>query len=303
MTETIETNADTSMEVETQQEPTTDVDTSNNDVVNDSEPAETQNVEEPVEEVTEGKYKTLDQANKAYADLEKKLGEQSAELGELRKMRDEYNAEKEQKQAEALQNAQNNGFNSVVEYENHTELVNFVADEFEKNIAECSYPEEVKNLIDQYRITPNKEILKTIKNEFDVDTVENIALASKEKENELQQRVYDEVKASASEYLNNSVNKYADRFNNPAFAELYGEAFRAYGVRLDTDKFVNLMDSYENFIIKSAGLNKGIANDNINATDEIAGLTNAGRNTQNASERDILSMSDAEMRREILSKI
>lgn len=296
-----ETNVDTSMDVETQ-EPTNDVDTSN-DEVNNNEPTET-GADENSAEITEGKYKTLEQANKAYADLEKKLGEQSTELGELRKLRDEYNAEKEQKQAKELENAQNNGFNSVIEYENHNELVNFIADEYEKNLAECSYPDEVKNLIDQYRKTPNNDILKAIESEFDLDTVKNITINKQAKQGELQQRIYDEVKNSASEYLNQNVNKYSNYFKNPAFAELYGEAFRAYGVKLDSDKFVNLMNSYADFVIKSAGINNGIISDNKNATDEIAGLTDLGGNARNGnSEKDILSMSDAEMKREILSKI
>ena len=296
MTETIETNADTSMEVETQ-EPTNDVDTSNSEV-NNTEPAETvENTE------NEGKYKTLEQANKAYADLEKKLGEQSTELGELRKLRDEYNAEREKEQQVALQNAQANGFNSVIEYENHAELVNFIADEYEKNLAECAYPDEIQNLLNQYRKTPDDNILKTIENEFDLDTVKRITLEKQAKQTELQQRIYDEVRNSASEYLNENVNKYAEYFKNPAFAELYGEAFRAYGVNLETDKFVNLMNDYENFVLKSAGINNGINTENRNPTDEIAGLTAMGSNAQNGSEKDILTMSDSDMKREILSKI
>lgn len=300
MTETIETNTDNSMEIETQEPenaPETsdnaNTDNSDNGVVNDKEPVE-----------TNGQFNDLAEANKAYAELRKLNGEQSTELGELRKLRDEYNAEREQKQAKALENAQNNGFNSVIEYENHNELVNFIADEYEKNLAECSFPEEVKNLINQYRETPNKDILKAIESEFDLDTVKNITLNKEAKQYELQQRIEDEVKASAKAYLNENVVKYADKFKNPAFEALYGEAFRAYGVNLDSDKFVNLMDSYADFVIKSAGINNGIINDNKNATDEIAGLTAGSGNAQNnSSEKDILSMSDAEMKREILSKI
>jgi hypothetical protein len=60
------------------------------------------------------------------------------------------------------------------------------------------------------------------------------------------------------------------------------------------------MNDYANFILKSAGINNGIVNDNINATDEIAGLTSTGGNTQNtASERSLLDMSDAEMNKVI----
>ena len=295
MTETIETTADNSVEIETQEPEIapTDVDnaeTDNSDTeVNDKEPAE-----------TDGQFKDLAEANKAYAELRKLNGEQSTELGELRKLAEKVKEQEAQAEAEALQNAQNNGFNSVIEYENHAELVNFIADEYEKNLAECSYPDEVHNLLEQYRKTPDDTLLKTIENEFEIDTVKNITLSKQAKQGELQQRIYDAVKNSASEYLNENVNKYADHFKNPAFAELYGEAFSAFGVNLDTDKFVNLMDSFADYVLKSAGINNGIKNDNISATDEIAGLSSMGGHTQNsASEKSVLDMSEAEMNKVI----
>lgn len=306
MTDTIETNADTSLENETQNVENTepaDVDTSDTESeVSNNEPVNDEVNEE--NQTQEGKYKTLEQANKAYADLEKKLGEQSTELGELRKLAERVKEQEAKAKEEALQNAQDNGFNSVIEYENHNELVSFIADEYEKCLSECSYPDEVKNLLEQYRQTPDKEILKAIKSEFDLDTVERIALDTKVKERELQDRIYKEVEASANNYLNENVKKHADLFQNPAFTELYGEAFRAYGTNLDTDRFINLMNAFADFKIKSAGINNGVINDNKSATDEIAGLTSGGSAAQNnSSEKDILSMSDAEMKREILSKI
>lgn len=300
MTETIETNADNSMEIETQEPenaPETsdnaDTDNSDNGVVNDKEPVE-----------TNGQFNDLAEANKAYAELRKLNGEQSTELGELRKLKEEFDAKKMQEEAEALKNAQNNGFNSVIEYENHEELVNFIADEFEKNIAECSYPDEVRNLIQQYRKSADDTILKTIKNEFDVDTIEKIALASKDKENELYQNVIKQVQASAGAFLQKNINENADRFQNPAFAELYGEAFLALGENLDTQRFITLLDNYTTSLLKRNQINQGIVNDNVNATNEIAGLSGGNYSTNsNINEKDILSMSDSEMKKEIFSKI
>ena len=297
MTETIEAKTDNSMEIETQEPETAPVDTDNantdnsDNVVNDKEP------------VSDGQFNDLAEANKAYAELRKLNGEQSTELGELRKFKEEYNAQKEQEQAEALKTAQNNGFNSVIEYENHEELVNFIADEFTKNVSECSYPDEVQNLIEQYRKTADENILKTIKNEFDIETIEKIALQSKAKEQELYQKVIDQVKESAGAFLQQNISENADRFQNPAFAELYGEAFLALGENLDTKKFCTLLDNYTASILKTAQINQGIVNDNISATDEIAGLTAMGSNNPNSAEKDILKMSDAEMQREIFKKI
>ncbi len=50
----------------------------------------------------------------------------------------------------------------------------------------------------------------------------------------------------AKEYFEKNVPKYDndDYFKNPEFSNLYKEAFLALGTKLDTDKFVSLVDNY-----------------------------------------------------------
>lgn len=87
--------------------------------------------------------------------------------------------------------------------------------------------------------------------------------------------------------------KYAKEFENEAFVALYGEALRAYGCDLKTDKFVELMRAYADSVIKQANINNGIGKENADATDEIAGLVN--RAQPSITERDIDKMSDKEL--------
>ena len=51
---------------------------------------------------------------------------------------------------------------------------------------------------------------------------------------------------AAKEYFEKNVPKYDndDYFKNPEFSNLYKEAFLALGTKLDTDKFVSLVDNY-----------------------------------------------------------
>ena len=73
------------------------------------------------------KFKTYEDALAGYAELEKKLGEQSNELGELRKQAEVAKELQKQIDAQKLQEAQSKGFDSVEEFETNQEVVNFEA--------------------------------------------------------------------------------------------------------------------------------------------------------------------------------
>ena len=92
------------------------------------------------------------------------------------------------------------------------------------------------------------------------------------------------------------MNKYLKEFENQAFTALYGEALRAYGCDLNTDKFVELMRNYANTIQKAANINNGITKENEDATNEIAGLVSRGNMPlAPVTNNDIEKMSDREL--------
>lgn len=246
-----------------------------------------------------GKFNNLDDANKSYSELEKKLGQQSNELGELRKQAEEATKLKEQIANMQLAEAQKKGFNDIKSYQNHKEVANFVANEYAQHIQECEFPEEMVNLLNEYRNNPSDELLETIEAQFSVETLKDVAGKNAIFKGQLQLReqeaLENEVKQSAKSYLDENVNKYASEFNNPAFAALYGEAFRAYGCDLDTDKFVSLMKDYAKSIIAANGIVNGINQENHNATDEIAGLTMGDNVTKTNNGKSLLQMSDQDL--------
>ena len=278
------TSAEDTSEV-TNNEP---VDTDNSNIANNEDSA----AEIPPE--TQGRFSTLEAANKSYAELEKKLGQQSNELGELRKKAILADNLQKKLDEQNLKVANEKGFSSVEEYQNSQEIVNLEADIYSQYINECEYPAEIKRLIEEYRNSHNKEVLELIEGQLSVETLKEIAaqialgkgeLQVKQKE-ALDKQIYD----SAKEYLRINVTKYSDEFQNPAFSELYSEAFKALGCDLDTDRFVTLLRNYGQTLIAARKMNTDIDNENSAATDEIAGIS-GGKSITNVREKNILEMS------------
>lgn len=249
------------------------------------------------------KFDNLDAALKGYANLEKKLGEQSSELGELRKQAELV----KQLQSEQLAIAKSYGFENVEDFKNAQlqqeydhKLAAFEADQYAQYINECDFPDEMQKLLMRYRQNPTKETLELIEADFPVEIVKQVAgsmtLARGQLQAQQQEAQKKQLEGTAKAYLNENVAKYAKEFENEAFVALYGEAFRAYGCDLDTDKFVELMRAYANSITKQANINNGIDRENTDATDEIAGLVNRNNTPQPPiTNNDIDKMSDKEL--------
>lgn len=293
------------------QEATEEITDNSEEVINE-EPEETDNsqadnIEEPEnqevdekEEQPKSKFNTIEEATKSYSELEKKLGQQSNELGELRKIKEVYEKQQADLEAQKLQEAKKKGFNSIQEFTNHKEEVLFVADKYYQHISECDYPDEMVELLEQYKVNPTNELLATIKSEFPLDTVEEIAGDLREFRGQLQHNIeaqqIEQITQSAREYLQKNVEKYPEEFKNPAFNELYGEAFKAIGCNLDTDKFVGLMREFAKEAIKAEGFKKDVVKENSDATDEIAGLSLGNPAKQsNISDKLLTDMTQEEL--------
>jgi hypothetical protein len=271
----------------------------NNDNSEENNNVEPENNVEEEPQQQQGKFSTLEDANKGYAELEKKLGQQSNELGELRKQAEEVAKFKEQMENMQLLEAQKNGFQDVKTYENHKEVANFVAEEYAKHIQECEFPDEMVKLLDEYRKNPSNDLLETIESQFPLETIKDVAGKNQLFKGQLEQRevqaLEDEVMQSARDYLNENVTKYVEDFKNPAFAALYAEAFKAYGCDLQTDTFVNLMRAFADEVLKQHGIKNGISQENKNATDEIAGLTMGADTNKKSNGKSLLQMSGQEL--------
>lgn len=267
--------------------------TSDNSEEQVQEPENTENAEENTE--VQGKFKTLEDATKSYEELQKKLGEQSNELGELRKIKEEAQKLREQIENEKLAEANSKGFETVKDYENHKEMAKFEANAYRQHINECDFPDEMESLLQELEKNPTKELRDTIKSQFSLETIENIAGEKKLFEGQLEQKeqqaLYEQLESSARGYLDETVPKYAKEFENPAFNQIFGEAFRAFGCDLQTDVLVNLLHQYVEFANKANNIQSEINKENSKATDAIAGVANTGGG-KGISGSNLLNMSD-----------
>lgn len=297
-TESTDTQQTDNSEVIDNHEPLTSSDNSQDDNQEPVDNGENTSQSDENQQQT-GKFDNLETANKSYSELEKKLGQQSNELGELRKQVEEAAKLKEQIANMQLAEAQKQGFQDVKSYQNHKEIANFVANEYAKHIQECEFPEEMVNLLDEYRRNPSDDLLDTIESQFSVETLKDVAGKNAIYQGQLQlkeqEALDNEVKASAKQYLNENVSKYEKEFQNPAFAALYAEAFRAYGCDLDTDKFVEMVKEFAKSVIKQNGIWTEINKENNKATDEIAGLTMGSNATKQENGKSLLQMSEQEL--------
>ena len=127
-----------------------------------------------------GKFKTQEDLIKAYSELEQNQGKKSQEYAELKaKAEIADNLQKKQQELAELY-----GFNNVDELQTSlnqkkvdSDLANFVADEYAKHINKVEYPDEMRNLLLQYKQNPDDEVLSMIKSEFPLDIVEQVAVS------------------------------------------------------------------------------------------------------------------------------
>lgn len=259
----------------------TEPDSDNSDDVQDKKEPETKEDDAP-----KSKFSSIEEATKSYSELEKKLGQQSNELGDLRKVKEAYDKMQEEKQAQELQQAQQRGFNNVDDFRNNQAEVEYVVNEYAKHINEVDFPDEMKSLLEQYKANPSTELLDTIEAEFPLNTVKKVASGSEIFKGQLQAQQQEalrtQVEDSLRTYLNETVPKYKEEFENEGFRELFGEAFKAYGVNTDAEKLVSIAQKIADCAIKSNGFKRTIADENKQATDEIAGLTNSASKKSNS---------------------
>lgn len=270
-----------------------------NETIEPAEDTESDNSQEQTQEPEpQGRFKTLEDANKSYEELQKKLGLQSNELGELRKKAELADKLQAQMDSRKLEEANNNGFETVKAYEDSLELNKFEADAYRKHIHECDFPDEMVKLLDEMgkSASVSKELRETIESQFPLETIKSIAGEKKIYEGQLearqQQALYDELESSARGYLNETVPKYAKEFENPAFGQLFGEAFKAFGCDLRADDLVNLLHQYVEFANKANNIQSEISKENSNATDAIAGVASTGSSKGNSIGSNLLNLSD-----------
>lgn len=276
----------------------------NSDTSSGQEPEN--NSDDKTDKTDSNTFTDLETANKSYQELQKKLGEQGTELGDLRKQSEELKALKE-KQNNFLQKL---GYNSLEEYEDKQREIQYDEDvaKFEVNryldyIDHAEFPDEVRKLITNYPIASKEEkqaILDGIEANFPTETIKKVAsevaLYRGQLDGQRRQALEEQQINVARSYLQDVTQKYSEDFKNEAFVKLYGEAFRALGLDLNTDYFMqlcqNLKKSWQDEALKA----HNIQVENENTKDRISDSVST-RTTVDS--KNILDMSEEEIRKEL----
>ena len=286
--------------------------TDNSEISTATEPENTDNsdgnkepdstTEENKEELIGGKFKSQDELLKAYQEQEKQVGSMSNEVGELRKVKEEYDKILQQKE----ELAQAYGFNSAAELEEYSQqlkvdndIASYTADEYLKNINECEFPDEMRNLLLSYKQNPSQELLDTIEAEFSNATIKNVAknvaVYQGQLANQRQQALNDQLMTDAEEYLKEVTTKYNDDryFKDQAFRDIFSDLFKVYGPSLQADYVIDRLEKYAQSRISQFQKGKARENENANSTDAIEGLNNPTENT--GSTKSVLDMTPEEL--------
>lgn len=228
-----------------------------------------------------GKFKTQDDLIKAYSELEQNQGKKSQEYAELKaKAEIVDNLQKKQQELAELY-----GFNNVDELQTSlnqkkvdTDLANFVADEYAKHINKVEYPDEMRNLLLQYKQNPDNEVLSMIKNEFPIEIIEQVAVSTQNYKGQLEQLKNQALEKQeyerAEQYLQSNIAKYNEEryFQNQEFKNIYTELFKAFGTDLNTDYAIEQIEKYVQARIQLNYKQQKMKTENDNITNNLNGF-------------------------------
>lgn len=278
--------------------------------VDNSEPDETNKPDsESTEELILGKFKTNEDVQTAFTEQEKQIGKMSNEIGELRKVKEQF----EKLSQERNDIAKAYGFDSVeamqqasMQLKADQDVVNFTADEYAKHADECEFPNEMRALLLQYKNNPSQDLLDTIEEEFSKNTLkevaQNLAIKKGQLEQQKQQALFEQEAASVNQYLNDVTTKYADEryFGDEAFKSLFADLFKSFGTNLHADYAIEKLEAYVQSRISKELKAKALKSENAHATDAIEGLS--GEQADEASGKSVLEMSEAELKKALRTK-
>lgn len=262
------------------------------------------NNDEGEQELILGKFKTQEDLINAYTALEKHQGTKAQELAELKQKADL--ADKLQKQQQEI--AEMYGFESVEALNNHQQkqkvdkdLANFVADEYAKHLGSVEYAEDVRKLLLAYKANPDdKELLTSIKNEFPLEVIENVAVEISKYKGQLEQVKFQALEQQeierAGNYLKETIAKYDDDryFRNNDFKGIYTELFKAFGTDLNTDYTINMIEKYVQSRIAQHEKSKSMKKENDDLTNSFGNLSQSDNQAQ-GSTKGVLDMTPEEL--------
>lgn len=288
----------------------------NSDEITDDKPEIEESQEKDTEEDSEdedkqekilGKFNSDEDVRNGYLELEKKTTQLSQEKSEWEKEKALLQEKAQQAEQQQLNVAKMYGYSSVDELNNYlkeqetnTQLAQFTANEYAKFLNSVDYPDDVRDMLLKYQQNPDKALLENIEAEFPLETIkqvsENVAYYKGQLANQRQQALMNEERAYLENYLQETITKHKDVFEDKNVVALFGEAFKQLGA-FDSDIFIQHIKEVQKSAIQNYLTKQKADKENSEALSALEGL-NPTSNGCNTGEKSVLEMTPDELRRE-----
>lgn len=287
----------------------------NLDIVTDDEPENEESAELNEDDNSEeaeknkkilGKFDTDEDVRNSYLELEKKTTQLSQEKALWEKEKAELTEKANIAQKQQLEIAKLYGYSSVdelnnylKELENNTHLAQFTANEYAKYLNKVDYPDDVKAMLLQYQQNPSNELLENIEAEFPLETIkqvaENVAFFKGQLANERQQAQMNEERTYLENYLQETIAKHKDVFEDKNVVALFGEAFKLLGA-FNSDIFFQHIKEVQKSAVQNYIAKLKANKENSDALSALEGLSPSSDG--GIVEKSVLDMTPDELRRE-----
>lgn len=197
-----------------------------------------------------GKYKTTDELEKGYLELQKlqsRPNEYEQKYNEL--IKKQQDAEQKQAQTE-LQNAKNRGFKSVEEQQIYDTVQSAELEWYANNLAYVSLDnfDSARQCLGDYLRTGQIDYLNEAKKYFPLDVVENIAKSKIELNTKLQQQAFQRQKTKRDEFNKNLAEQIKTNFAE-FLADSEENTPKASALKAMCDVgVINSLDDMQNFV-------------------------------------------------------
>ncbi|MCD7740288.1 MAG: hypothetical protein LUH11_02955 [Candidatus Gastranaerophilales bacterium] len=249
----------------------------------------------------------LENLLKSYTEVEPLVQEKAAwekERAELLKAKEELdNINKLQ-----TEQAKQAGFDSVSDMQELYSTALLEANEYAKYLSYTENPEEVRKLLINYANNPSSKLMEEIEIEFAPEINKRVAVLSDREKQKFQrerQKQTEIAKLSAIEnVISQAVDTNKEIFDYEPFKQLFIKSLHKYGDNFtveDAKTLINTVIEMKNLFRSEFEKQSEIKLQNDKTTDKLASINNTNSAPISSQDKDIDSMSEAELRN-VISK-
>lgn len=292
------------------EEPTIEANDTKGKVEEANNPQETPSTSEDNTQATEypEKFKKQDgsldtnKLLKSYKELEPLLSERAA----WQKERAEFLAKQQEQEQAKEAEARQAGYESALDMQQHGVIVNTEANEYAKYLHLTDDPEAVRRMLVDYLANPTNDKLEDIMLEFPPSVIANVSAVKTKLEQQFER---DRINYQTTAQLTNienviaqSVESNGDLFEYAPFRNLFENTLQKFGSNFtyeDAQMLMGALNELKQTWVQEIIQSQGVKTQNKEATDKLASITTNNSAPAASQSRNIDTLSNSELAREI----